>query len=219
MTIVVPDDTLFSGIWNNIDFPTPVPITIRAPDHPENGEFGLENQHQLILYDSSNSQKHQKLNCYDDGGNLEDCGKGNDNEDECSHGDKEGYTNDSDAGHQEIQSFEATAATGDNLGQQQGQHTVLDSGNNDAGHQEIQSFEATAATGDNLGQQQGQHLLWVASGNAHDIHLALHRKYGDIVRFGPNMISVQDPAQIGTIEFLHQRSCRSYWQSRLLSLL
>jgi hypothetical protein len=27
MTMVVPDDTLFAGIWNNIDFPTPVPIT------------------------------------------------------------------------------------------------------------------------------------------------------------------------------------------------
>lgn len=48
-------------------------------------------------------------------------------------------------------------------------------------------------------------LLWVASGNAHDIHLALHRKYGDIVRFGPNMISVQDPAQIGTIYSIHRK--------------
>src|SRR5271154_4420454 len=42
-------------------------------------------------------------------------------------------------------------------------------------------------------------LLWVMGGKAHDVHIALHRKYGSVVRFGPNMISVQDPAEIGNI--------------------
>lgn len=42
-------------------------------------------------------------------------------------------------------------------------------------------------------------LLWVRNGNAHDIHITLHRKYGRLVRFGPNMISVSDPAEIPNI--------------------
>ncbi|KFY63720.1 hypothetical protein V496_03747 [Pseudogymnoascus sp. VKM F-4515 (FW-2607)] len=62
-------------------------------------------------------------------------------------------------------------------------------------------------------------LLWVASGNAHDIHLALHRKYGDIVRFGPNMISVQDPAQIGTIYSIHRKFAKSDFYHVLLFYL
>ncbi|KFY67367.1 hypothetical protein V496_01637 [Pseudogymnoascus sp. VKM F-4515 (FW-2607)] len=33
MTTVVPDDTLFAGVWNKIDFPTPVPITTKLR-HP-----------------------------------------------------------------------------------------------------------------------------------------------------------------------------------------
>src|SRR4030088_528640 len=42
-------------------------------------------------------------------------------------------------------------------------------------------------------------LSWVLSNRAHDIHIALHKKYGPLVRFGPNMVSVQDPAEISTI--------------------
>ena len=42
-------------------------------------------------------------------------------------------------------------------------------------------------------------LLWVRNGDAHDTHIALHRKYGHLVRFGPNMISVSDPAEIQNI--------------------
>lgn len=42
-------------------------------------------------------------------------------------------------------------------------------------------------------------LLWVKSFNAHRIHIDLHKKYGPIVRFGPNMVSVGDPREIGTI--------------------
>ena len=44
-----------------------------------------------------------------------------------------------------------------------------------------------------------QRMLWVKSNRAHVIHLNLHRKYGPIVRFGPNMISVADLKEIGTI--------------------
>lgn len=41
--------------------------------------------------------------------------------------------------------------------------------------------------------------LWVRSNRAHDIHIALHKKYGKLVRFGPNMVSVQDPTEIKRI--------------------
>lgn len=44
-----------------------------------------------------------------------------------------------------------------------------------------------------------QRLSWVLSYRAHDIHTEQHRKYGPLVRFGPNMVSVGDPCEIGTI--------------------
>lgn len=42
-------------------------------------------------------------------------------------------------------------------------------------------------------------FLWVWSNNAHNVHIALHRKYGPVVRFGPNMVSVASPHEIGQI--------------------
>lgn len=39
-------------------------------------------------------------------------------------------------------------------------------------------------------------VAWILSNRAHDIHINLHRKYGKLVRFGPNMVSVGDPAEI-----------------------
>ena len=42
-------------------------------------------------------------------------------------------------------------------------------------------------------------FLWVWSNNAHNVHIALHRKYGPVVRFGPNMVSVASPEEIGQI--------------------
>lgn len=42
-------------------------------------------------------------------------------------------------------------------------------------------------------------LLWVKSYHAHKTHVELHKLYGPIVRFGPNMVSVGDPKEIGTI--------------------
>lgn len=42
-------------------------------------------------------------------------------------------------------------------------------------------------------------IWWVKSGSAQEIHLELHKKYGNIVRFGPNMVSISDPAAIPTV--------------------
>ncbi|KAL4915852.1 putative benzoate 4-monooxygenase cytochrome P450 [Aspergillus aurantiobrunneus] len=40
---------------------------------------------------------------------------------------------------------------------------------------------------------------WVWGRRAHEIHIDLHRKYGKLVRFGPNMVSVSDPGEIPVI--------------------
>jgi hypothetical protein len=37
---------------------------------------------------------------------------------------------------------------------------------------------------------------WVLGNEAHAKHIALHQQYGPIVRFGPTMVSVQDPSEI-----------------------
>ncbi len=42
-------------------------------------------------------------------------------------------------------------------------------------------------------------VSWILSNRAHDIHVNLHKKYGRLVRFGPNMVSVGDPAEIPNI--------------------
>lgn len=39
-------------------------------------------------------------------------------------------------------------------------------------------------------------MLWVKKMRAQEIHWEAHEKYGDCVRFGPNMISLSDPAAI-----------------------
>ena len=44
-----------------------------------------------------------------------------------------------------------------------------------------------------------QRILWVRSGRAHVLHQHVHQQFGDVVRFGPNMVSVSDPAAIATI--------------------
>ncbi|KAL8864028.1 MAG: hypothetical protein Q9198_010145, partial [Flavoplaca austrocitrina] len=56
-------------------------------------------------------------------------------------------------------------------------------------------------------------LSWVYSNRAGEIHTALHRRYGPIVRFGPSMVSVADPAQINTIYDIHGKWVKSdfYW--------
>lgn len=42
-------------------------------------------------------------------------------------------------------------------------------------------------------------FTWVWSRRPHHIHIALHEKYGDLVRYGPNAVSVGDPKEIGQI--------------------
>ncbi len=42
-------------------------------------------------------------------------------------------------------------------------------------------------------------VKWILTSRAHEVHIALHEKHGSLVRFGPNMVSVQDPAEIGHI--------------------
>ena len=56
-------------------------------------------------------------------------------------------------------------------------------------------------------------LSWVYANNAGDKHTLLHRQYGPIVRFGPNMVSVSAPSEINTIYDIHGRFLKSdfYW--------
>jgi hypothetical protein len=42
-------------------------------------------------------------------------------------------------------------------------------------------------------------FFWVLGNRAHDCHIAQHRQYGPIVRFGPNMVSVGSPDEVGNI--------------------
>nr|BCP96879.1 cytochrome P450 oxidase [Penicillium shearii] len=42
-------------------------------------------------------------------------------------------------------------------------------------------------------------VRWVGSRKSHEIHSRLHDQYGSVVRFGPNMVSVADPAAISVI--------------------
>jgi len=42
-------------------------------------------------------------------------------------------------------------------------------------------------------------FYWVSTWKAHQVHIALHKKYGKLVRLGPNMVSVGDPAEISKI--------------------
>ncbi|KAL4815043.1 cytochrome P450 [Aspergillus spinulosporus] len=42
-------------------------------------------------------------------------------------------------------------------------------------------------------------VWWVNTSRAHEIHQRLHDEYGDVVRFGPNMVSLRDPTWIPTV--------------------
>lgn len=46
---------------------------------------------------------------------------------------------------------------------------------------------------------------WVVGGRAHEIHISLHEKHGRLVRMGPSMVSVADPAEIRTIYGITER--------------
>ncbi|PYH90615.1 cytochrome P450 [Aspergillus ellipticus CBS 707.79] len=42
-------------------------------------------------------------------------------------------------------------------------------------------------------------VSWVKTMRAHEIHQELHRKYGNVVRMGPNMVSIADPDAIPVV--------------------
>ncbi|KAJ5747630.1 uncharacterized protein N7511_009326 [Penicillium nucicola] len=44
-----------------------------------------------------------------------------------------------------------------------------------------------------------QRVWWVKSGKAHEYHREMHEKYGKLVRFGPNMVSISDPSAMSII--------------------
>lgn len=54
---------------------------------------------------------------------------------------------------------------------------------------------------------------WVTAGDAHQIHTDLHRRYGTVVRFGPNAIMVSQPKVIDNIygfKNRFQKACPPY---------
>lgn len=44
-----------------------------------------------------------------------------------------------------------------------------------------------------------QRVWWVKTGQAHLHHQRVHEKYGDVVRIGPNMVSISNPEAIPII--------------------
>ncbi|KAL4868706.1 hypothetical protein BDV12DRAFT_95324 [Aspergillus spectabilis] len=42
-------------------------------------------------------------------------------------------------------------------------------------------------------------VSWVKTKRAHEIHQEIHDKYGEVVQFGPNMVSISNPAWIPTL--------------------
>jgi hypothetical protein len=60
---------------------------------------------------------------------------------------------------------------------------------------------------------------WVVTGNAHDIHTGLHRRYGTVVRSGPNAVMVSQPKAIEKIYGFKQRLEKVRMSVLLLLLL
>jgi hypothetical protein len=44
-----------------------------------------------------------------------------------------------------------------------------------------------------------QRVRWATTGRAHEFHQQAHFKYGEAVRFGPNMVSLANPEWIPTV--------------------
>ncbi|GIC91338.1 uncharacterized protein Aud_007781 [Aspergillus udagawae] len=44
-----------------------------------------------------------------------------------------------------------------------------------------------------------QRVWWVKSGRAHEYHRQMHERYGKLVRFGPNMVSISDPGAMSIV--------------------
>ncbi|KAH7305928.1 benzoate 4-monooxygenase cytochrome P450 [Stachybotrys elegans] len=54
-----------------------------------------------------------------------------------------------------------------------------------------------------------QRAGWVWSFDAHNIHIKMHEKFGNVVRFGPNMVSLADPREIPKIYKMHNPLIKS----------
>ena len=44
-----------------------------------------------------------------------------------------------------------------------------------------------------------QRVLYVKSGRSHEIHQKSHEKHGDLVRLGPNMVSISNPEAVPVV--------------------
>ena len=55
-------------------------------------------------------------------------------------------------------------------------------------------------------------MRWVTTKRAHLIHQQLHNKYGDVVRMGPNMVSIGNPSAISAIYPMRQGFVKVYVQ-------
>ncbi|EAQ84780.1 hypothetical protein CHGG_08794 [Chaetomium globosum CBS 148.51] len=44
-----------------------------------------------------------------------------------------------------------------------------------------------------------QRVSWVQTARSHEIHAQMHKRYGDFVRMGPNMVSISDPNLIPAV--------------------
>ena len=56
---------------------------------------------------------------------------------------------------------------------------------------------------------------WVTTGRAHQIHTALHRRYGTVVRFGPDAVMVSQPKAIDKIYGFKTRFLKA-WRSSIV---
>ena len=54
-------------------------------------------------------------------------------------------------------------------------------------------------------------MYWVWTRSSHLIHVDLHKKYGKLVRLGPNSISCGDPAEIPTIYGFNGKWIKVQW--------
>ncbi|CAG8396419.1 unnamed protein product [Penicillium salamii] len=57
---------------------------------------------------------------------------------------------------------------------------------------------------------------WVVTGDAHRIHTALHRKYGTVVRIGPNAVMISQPKAIDTIYGFNNRLEKSEFYDSIM---
>ena len=67
-------------------------------------------------------------------------------------------------------------------------------------------------------------FYWVRTRRAQHIHIDLHRQYGPLVRFGPNMVSIGDPSEISKIygfkgTYIKVSGGQTRWKAKHANLL